>query len=194
MSGVSINVSEKELRFFSENVAKFERQIVGDCEDLNNALSRLSVSVTEDELFAIKNAINKIVGILEESRPKLAELSKRAGDYAELVARLKNTARDDFASHDSTVRTVAGVLFYVIEKAAGQGDPTGTVKDAFCDFAEIFVPFALEKGPSLAENMHASYGNPESQTFFRTHFLRDENGTPLTAEEAAEAAFRKLKE
>lgn len=194
MAGVSINVSEEELRLFSEEAARFERMIVGDCRNLENALSRLSMNMSEDDLFTIRNTVREIVVILEAARPGLTELRKRTETYAELVARLKSKAQEELSPRDRIVRAGAGILYDTVENVAGQSDPTGTVKDAFCDFAEIAVPLALEKGPSLAENMHASYGNPESETFFRTHFLRDESGKPLTAEEAEKSAFPESEE
>lgn len=89
-------------------------------------------------------------------------------------------------------RATSGVIGNTMSKILsliGIGkDPTGNVDNAISSFAQEAMPYIADGSQKLMENTYNQYETP-CDKYMRDHFMRDANGTPLSAVEGKAVAL-----
>ena len=88
-------------------------------------------------------------------------------------------------------RAVSGAMGKGMSKMLSQTgmgkDPTGNVDNAMSSFAQEAMPHIADGSQKLMENTYNQYATPGDK-YMQEHFMRDANGTPITAAEGKEIA------
>lgn len=89
-------------------------------------------------------------------------------------------------------KTLSGIagqgLEKIFELSTGMSDPTGNVGHVASLFAQEAAPFVADSSKTMMETANAQF-QTEGDRFWQEHFLRTDDGTPLTAEEARDYTF-----
>ena len=89
-------------------------------------------------------------------------------------------------------RSVSGAMGKGMSKILSQTgmgkDPTGNVDSAMSSFAQEAMPHIADGSQKLMENTYNQFATPGDK-YMQDHFMRDANGTPITAEEGKAIAL-----
>ena len=109
---VEINVSFRELVRFHCLTESFKSDIDKECNNLKEALAKLKLSSSNEEIEQIKRCVKQVEEVLLNSEIDLQSLIWKISEYERFVVRLKMLSRGDTLSVSNSTATLNNGIFY----------------------------------------------------------------------------------